>query len=149
MTVHQLEAGSSQPRHATLDVIRRAFEKGGVQFHSVDGTWTVPTATQRKAGEAEFSATWVGIGGGCVDANCTVTDATLIQAGTSQDTDASGAAHYSAWWELIPTPSTPISNFPVHAGDVIHVGIAETTPGLWSIKVQNQTTGQTFSMTTP
>lgn len=125
------------------------LEKSGVQFHSVDGTWTVPTATQHKAGEAEFSASWVGIGGGCIDAGCTLTDPTLIQAGTSQDVDSSGAANYSAWWEIIPEPSTPIANFAVHAGDVIHVAIGETLPEVWSITVQNQTTGQTFHTTTP
>jgi Peptidase A4 family len=125
------------------------LEKGGAQFTSVDGTWTVPTASQRKAKEAEFSASWVGIGGGCVDANCTVTDATLIQAGTSQDIDASGAASYSAWWEIIPAPSTPIANFTVAPGNVIHVSIKETTPAVWDISVQNQTTGQTFTQTIP
>jgi hypothetical protein len=108
------------------------LEKGNVQFHSVDGTWTVPTATQHKSGEAEYSASWVGIGGGCIDAGCTLTDATLIQAGTEQDVDASGAASYDAWWEIIPEPSTPIS-LPVHAGD----------------RIQNQTTGQSFSTSTP
>jgi hypothetical protein len=30
--VHQLETGVSQPRRATLDVIRRAFESSGVEF---------------------------------------------------------------------------------------------------------------------
>jgi peptidase A4-like protein len=125
------------------------LEKGGVQFHSVDGTWVVPTATQHAPGEAEFSASWVGIGGGCVDAGCTITDSTLIQAGTSQDVDASGHAAYSAWWEIIPAPSTTIVNFAVSAGNVIHVNITETTPAIWSITVQNQTTGQTFAMTTP
>jgi hypothetical protein len=125
------------------------LEKGGAQFHRVSGTWTVPTATQNVAGEAEYSASWVGIGGGCVDANCTVGDATLIQAGTSQDVDASGAARYRAWWEIIPQPSTPIANFAVSAGNVIFVDINETSPGLWSIVVKNQTTGQTFTTTTP
>jgi peptidase A4-like protein len=125
------------------------LEKGGVQFHRVSSTWVVPTATAHTAGEAEYSASWVGIGGGCVDANCTLTDATLIQAGTSQDVDASGAGQYSAWWEIIPEPSTPIANFAVSAGNVVFVDIAETTPGVWSIIVQNQTTGQTFSTTTP
>jgi hypothetical protein len=125
------------------------LEKGGVQFHSVSGTWVVPAATQHAPAEAEFSASWVGIGGGCVDAGCTVTDATLIQAGTSQDVDAAGRASYSAWWELIPAPSVTITNFAVRAGDTIRVDIAETLPGLWSIGVHNQTTGQTFSMTTP
>jgi hypothetical protein len=125
------------------------LEKGGVQFHHVSGTWVVPTATQHVRGEAEFSATWVGIGGGCVDANCTVTDATLIQAGTSQDVDTTGSASYSAWWEIIPAPSVTISNFAVSAGNVIFVDINEGVPGVWTITVQNQSTGQTFVQTTP
>ncbi len=125
------------------------LEKGGTQFHRVSGTWVVPTATQNVGGEAEYSASWLGIGGGCVDANCTVGDATLIQAGTSQDVDASGAARYSAWWEIIPQPSTPIANFNVSAGNVIFVDIVESAPEVWSITVKNQTTGQTFNTTTP
>lgn len=32
VTVRQLESGSSQPRRATLDVLRRALESAGVQF---------------------------------------------------------------------------------------------------------------------
>jgi hypothetical protein len=32
VTVHQYESGVSQPRRATLDVIRRAFESAGVEF---------------------------------------------------------------------------------------------------------------------
>jgi hypothetical protein len=31
----------------------------------------------------------------------------------------------------------------------MHVAIGETTPSVWSIVVQNTSTGQTFSMTTP
>ena len=37
VTVHQLEAGTSQPRRATLDVVRRAFERRGVQFIDENG----------------------------------------------------------------------------------------------------------------
>ena len=37
VTVHQLEAGTSQPRRATLDVIRRAFENAGVEFIDENG----------------------------------------------------------------------------------------------------------------
>jgi transcriptional regulator with XRE-family HTH domain len=37
VTIHQLEAGVSQPRRATLDVIRRAFEAGGAEFIAEDG----------------------------------------------------------------------------------------------------------------
>jgi len=37
VTVHQLEAASGQPRPATLDVIRRAFEAAGVEFIDENG----------------------------------------------------------------------------------------------------------------
>ena len=37
VTVHQLEAGVTQPRRATLDVIRRAFENAGVEFIDENG----------------------------------------------------------------------------------------------------------------
>lgn len=36
VTVHQLEAGISQPRRATLKVIQRAFEAAGVEFTNGD-----------------------------------------------------------------------------------------------------------------
>ncbi len=32
ITVNHFEAGNSEPRHATLDVIVRAFEAAGVEF---------------------------------------------------------------------------------------------------------------------
>jgi predicted transcriptional regulator len=37
VTVRQLEAGTHKPRRATLDVIRRAFESGGVEFIDDNG----------------------------------------------------------------------------------------------------------------
>jgi len=36
VTVHQMERGITEPRRATQDVVRRAFEKGGVEF--IDAT---------------------------------------------------------------------------------------------------------------
>ncbi len=123
-------------------------EQGGTGFHAVSGTWMVSTATAHKAGENEYSSTWVGIGGGCVDAGCTATDATLIQAGTEQDVDTSGGAHYSAWWEIIPSPSIRVS-LPVSAGDRISVAISETLPTVWNIAMTNLTTGQSWSTMTP
>lgn len=124
------------------------LEQGGKLFHQISGTWVVPTATAHTAGENEYSATWVGIGGGCVDANCTVTDTTLIQAGTTQNVDSSGTASYTAWWEIIPAPSITV-NLPVTAGNKVHVNIAETTPGIWSIVIKNLSTGNSWSMTVP
>jgi len=37
VTVHQLEAGTSEPRRATLLVVRRAFEKAGVEIIDENG----------------------------------------------------------------------------------------------------------------
>jgi hypothetical protein len=37
MTIHQFEKEGSQPRRATLDVVRRAFEKAGVEFIDDNG----------------------------------------------------------------------------------------------------------------
>ena len=37
VAVHQLESGTSQPRHATLDVVKRAFETAGVEFIDENG----------------------------------------------------------------------------------------------------------------
>jgi hypothetical protein len=120
----------------------------GTLFTSVSGEWTVPTATAHTKGQAEDSASWVGIGGGCVTDNCSVTDSTLIQAGTEQDVSASGQASYGAWWEIIPETETPVT-LPVRPGNKVKVTIAKTsTPGHWSIVIDNLTTGKAFSTTT-
>ena len=124
-----------------------ALEKS-TTFQGVAGDWVVPTASAHKAGEAEYSSTWVGIGGGCVDSGCTVTDPTLIQAGTEQDAGNTGGPHYYAWWEIIPAPSIQISQ-PVAAGDQMHVSITQTAPEVWNIVMRDRTKGWTFTQTVP
>ena len=37
VAIHQLESGTSQPRRATLEVVRRAFEAAGVDFIDENG----------------------------------------------------------------------------------------------------------------
>ena len=37
VTINQLEAGTSQPRRATLEVVRRAFERAGIEFINENG----------------------------------------------------------------------------------------------------------------
>jgi hypothetical protein len=119
----------------------------GTTFKSISGEWTVPTATQHTTGQAEDSASWVGIGGGCVEDSCTVTDNTLIQAGTEQDVSSTGQASYDAWWEIIPETETEIS-LPVTAGNKVQVNISESsTPGSWTIVIKNLTTKKSFSTT--
>ena len=127
------------------------LEQGGKMFNGITGTWTVPTASQHTAGEAEYSSSWIGIGGGCVDAGCTVTDSTLIQAGTEQDVATDGTDSYSAWYELIPAPSITIDTLAIHAGDKMFVSISEDTPGsnVWIIIVRDRTQHQSFTTTVP
>lgn len=117
-------------------------------FTSISGTWVVPTATQHTKGQAEDSATWIGIGGGCLDTSCAATDETLIQAGTEQDVAATGKASYSAWWELVPVPSIA-ATVAVHPGDTIHCSISDVVPGVWSIVLEDATDGQGFTETLP
>jgi hypothetical protein len=125
------------------------LEQAGKMFHQVSADWVVPRASAHRLGEAEFSSTWVGVGGGCVDANCAVTDPTLIQTGTEQDVDASGHPAYSAWWEIIPIPSVTITTVHVRPGDHIHATIAESPSGAerWTIALRDVTNGKSFTLT--
>jgi hypothetical protein len=129
-----------------------SLEQGGTPpklFSSIGGQWTVPTATQHTAGQAEFSSDWIGIGGGCVDSGCTVTDSTLIQTGTEQDVATNGSASYSAWWEIIPGPSLTITSMTVHPGDRMSASINQVVPGVWTISISDATDGQSFTTTVP
>ena len=127
-----------------------ALERGTL-FNSISADWTVPTVSRHAAGQAGDSASWIGIGGGCLSAGCPLSDATLIQAGTEQDVDSSGHASYSAWWELVPAPGITISNFNVSPGDHIHASVAEAAPNseIWTITLTDTTRGETFSTTVP
>ncbi len=127
------------------------LEQGSKLFNSISGDWTVPAATQHTSGQAEASSDWIGIGGGCVDAGCTVTDSTLIQTGTEQDVDSTGAPSYSAWWELVPAPSISISNMTIAPGDHMHASISEVVndSDAWNITIQDVTKGESFSTTVP
>jgi hypothetical protein len=124
---------------------------GGVLFHEVAGDWTVPTPSQHRAGEAEYSSDWVGIGGGCVDASCAVGDNTLIQTGTEQDIAANGKRTYTAWYELIPAPESVITSLVVHPGDRMHAEVSESVTGsnVWTIVLTDRTTHKSFKTTTP
>src|SRR4051812_11310273 len=120
----------------------------GTPVSSITGSWVVPAATQHTKGQDEFSSSWIGIGGGCLDTSCSATDSTLIQTGTEQDVAADGSASYSTWYELIPAPSisTPLA---VKPGDLVSANIAETVPEVWSITLKNVTAGTSWSTTVP
>ena len=129
--------------------VQGSLEPGKKPFHSIAATWIVPTATPHRAGEAEYSSSWIGIGGGCLDTSCMVTDATLIQAGIGHDIDAAGNARYYAWWETIPAPLIEVA-LPVHPGDRVGVAIVENRiPEIWTIVIANFTTRGVFTTTLP
>jgi hypothetical protein len=125
-----------------------ALESGGGLFHSIAGNWTVPQARQHVKGHAEDSSDWIGIGGGCVNSGCGLSDSTLIQTGTEQDVNAQGASSYSAWWEVIPGPSVSIA-LKVRPGDRMHASITQLLPELWKITLQDLTTRKSHTLRVP
>jgi hypothetical protein len=127
------------------------LERGGTLFHSISGSWIVPTATQHTRGQAEDSADWIGIGGGCVDTGCSVTDNTLIQTGTEQDVASDGSTSYDAWWEIIPVPELEITNFTVKPGDHMRASIAQVVndSDVWKVTIQDLSRNETYTTTVP
>jgi hypothetical protein len=103
----------------------------------VTGSWVVPTA-KCSAGGATYSAFWVGLGG--ADGR-----QALEQDGTEANCDADGAAHYYAWYELVPKAPVRV-DLAVHPGD--HMTATTTVDGHQVTEsIVNQTTGQSFTKT--
>lgn len=127
-------------------------QKGGGLINSITARWTVPRARQHRRKQAEQSATWIGIGGGCIDAGCQITDPSgLIQTGTEQDVGSSGRARYSAWWELVPAPAVTIRRMAVKPGDRMSASVAEAVPDteLWTITLRDLSRHERFTTTVP
>jgi hypothetical protein len=113
----------------------------------ITGTWTVPAVAATSS--ATYSSTWVGVDG--------FSNSNLIQTGTEQDY-YSGAAHYSAWWEILPAAETIISPnvYRVTPGDRMSASIYETSATVstgffrrtsehvWSISISDTTKGWTY-----
>jgi hypothetical protein len=109
----------------------------GGPFTAVSGTWTVPQVNASSP-SGSGDATWVGIGG--------VVSTDLIQAGTDATVAAAGQVSYTAWVEMLPSPTQTVP-LTVEAGDVITVSIAQQATGSWQISISNQTTGQNYQTT--
>ena len=119
-------------------------------FTGVSGTWTVPAVSATSS--ATYSSAWIGVDG--------FSDNNLIQTGTEEDY-YNGAAHYNAWWEILPAAETAIStrSYPVTPGDRMSASIYETsqttgggggffrrqTEHVWDIKIADTTRGWSFS----
>jgi hypothetical protein len=114
-------------------------------FSAVSGAWTQPKAQCGTTGESQYSAFWVGLGGGGNGSQA------LEQIGTQADCSADGSASYYAWYELVPAGAVRL-NLQISAGDRIW---ARTAVDGDSVRVQlrDETTGQsvdkTLQMTNP
>jgi hypothetical protein len=110
-TARQSVSGTASSSNWAGYVVR----KSGVHFKRVIGAWNVPAVTCT-SGHATYSSSWVGLGGYSSSSKA------LEQIGTDADCDASGQAHYSAWYELVPEPGHDIK-MTVAAGDRISAGV--------------------------
>ena len=105
----------------------------GSGFTSATGHWNVPQVTTSSG--ARFSSDWVGIDG--------FNNSNLIQAGTEEDV-IGGQPFYEAWWEILPSPETPISSISVQPGDAMSVSVSNGG-STWTITVTDTTSGQSFT----
>ncbi len=92
-----------------------AVHRAGVRFRAVSATWRQPSATCTRD-QPSYSATWVGLGG------FSTTSAALEQIGTEVDCSAFGAVISSAWYELVPAPSSDV-RMTVRPGDLMHASV--------------------------
>jgi hypothetical protein len=129
--------------------VAASFGTGGQTYTSAQGTWVVPTVTYFPGFSTEYSSSWVGIGGFCENANCTLVDNSLLQLGTEQDASSSRVRYY-AWYEALPSPirKIPVSISP---GDTITVSLQLTSAGKknqsWTLRMEDATGAQTWSTT--
>ena len=106
------------------------YAVAGGPYSSVGAQWTVPAVSVSY--RRSYSAQWVGIDG--------FTSRALIQAGTEADY-FNGAAHYSAWWEILPAPAVTIRTLSVRPGDRMSVTITRVSSGRWRIVVKDARSG--------
>ena len=115
-----------------------AVHRSGVRFTKVLGVWRQPSASCT-AGRRSYSAMWVGLGG------YNLNSAALEQIGTEVDCAASGRVSSSAWYELVPAPSQPVS-LRVRPGDVVSASV--TIAGRRVVMTLNDATAhRTFQKT--
>ncbi len=162
------------PRHYSIQVLRRTdgrvvrsllnqmvstnwsgyvaanFATGQI-YTSAQGTWVVPTVTYfpDPRFSAEYSSSWVGIGGFFENANYTVTDNSLLQLGTEQDASSSRTRYY-AWYEALPSPMKKIP-LAISPGDTITVSLQLISAGKksqsWMLRMEDTTAAQSWSTT--
>jgi hypothetical protein len=115
-----------------------AVMRAGVRFSRVSAAWTIPTV-DCSAGETQWSATWVGLGGYDDDSPA------LEQIGTEADCDRAGRAHYSSWYELVPDVSHG-TRLRARPGDEVSASVTVFGRRV-RLRLSNRTTGKAFTRT--
>ena len=115
-----------------------AIHRSGVAFRTVSGSWRQPRATCTP-GAQTYSAFWVGLGG------YNLNSPALEQTGTELDCDISGKVVSTAWFELVPAPSTPI-RLAVRPGDLMRASVTVVGNRV-SIRLTDATRHRTFAKT--
>jgi len=105
-------------------------------FKHVTGSWVQPAVTCT-AGSLTYSAFWVGIGG------LSQTSQALEQAGTEADCDANGVAHYSAWYELVPSAPVRV-RLTIAAGDSVTASVS-VSGSYTTVRLIDHTSGASIS----
>ncbi len=128
----------AQPQLSTNWAGYTATTSGGNGFTSISGGWTVPAITSGSSSGGSYSSIWVGIDG--------IGNNALEQLGTEGDYYG-GAAHYDAWWEMIPAPETLIPSMSVAPGDRMFANVTYIGSGKFVLSITNLTTNTSFSTT--
>jgi hypothetical protein len=111
------------------------FIASGGKFTGVSGTWIVPKATGTD--RLSSDAVWVGVGG--------LTNTDLIQTGTQDIIAPNGQTDASAFYEMLPGNSRPLS-VDIHPGDSVTASVNQTSSGNWTVIVKDNTTGQSATV---
>jgi hypothetical protein len=106
----------------------------GSGYSSVTAHWVVQAVS--RSHKATYSSEWVGIDG--------FSNSSLIQTGTESDY-YNGAAHYDAWWEILPAAETVIPSIVVSPGDQMSAKITKGSGSSWTITISDMSRNETFS----
>ena len=112
-----------------------AVHRSGLAFRTVHATWRQPNVTCTP-GVRTFSSYWVGLGGYGIDSRA------LEQIGTEVDCTRGGRASSTAWYELVPAPSVPIS-LAVQPGDLLSADVTVRGHRV-RLALRDETSGQSF-----
>lgn len=182
ISVHRNDDGSLKlgPRNQAIETSNWsgyavAYFSTAQSYTAATATWTVPAVTYKTPPKvcrtvtsffggtrqictqshpsAEYSSSWVGIGGYCENSTCSTVDNTLIQLGTEQDVSSSGETQYYAWIETLPESESELSpsSYPVSPGDTITASLScpNCTPGAtqtWTLEMTSSR-GWTYKST--